>query len=432
MSASGWSRWSRVQPYLAAATTALVRGGGALIVIATYWVGAELYTTEGAAFLYAILTATAVATPILLFGMNSFLVRRLAIESDPDEMKAVTARLYRRFVAAIAALALVTVALAAGLGVTDTAGLAVLAVIAGIIPATAFLGFAMQGASSYSRSILVLNLNLFLLLIGGMIAARLAVPALPEREQIALAFSGAASIALAVAAVLWIRAVASVDPPPPGTEASGGLTITPAEFATYWAVYVLVALNNWLPQLLYFALGERAQFAPFSAAQRVANVVNLFLIIANFILAPKIARLYHEERSEELGYLYRRTAQLTTAAAVPVTLIIVVAAPTLLGLLFGDDFRSAAAVLSILAVAQLLNVSTGSSSAMLTMTGHQAVLVRCMATALAVGLVYLALIGYRFGATGFASAVALTLTVQNVLAVRAVSQELGIKLFSRP
>lgn len=200
-----------------------------------------------------------------------------------------------------------------------------------------------------------------------------------------------------------------------------------SESRAAYAVSVLQLVLNWLPVLLLGAWGMWSDVARFSAAQRTALLVSLILIAINSISAPKFAALAAQRDLATLGRVARISAGLATLAALPF-LIVCLAAPRQVMLLFGKDFAGADQLLAVLAIGQFVNVAKGSVGHLLMMTGNDAAfrnnLIGC--SLLAVLLNVFAIPSY--GALGAAWATTVTICLQNVISSVIVQRSLGITL----
>jgi len=94
--------------------------------------------------------------------------------------------------------------------------------------------------------------------------------------------------------------------------------------------------------------------------------------------------------------------------------------------LVGEGFEPAAPLLQIIALAQLVNVATGSVGFLLNMTGHERYMRNIALLCSSAGLVGFLVLTPWFGAFGAALALAFVLVAQNLLAMFFVWIKLGI------
>lgn len=207
----------------------------------------------------------------------------------------------------------------------------------------------------------------------------------------------------------------------------------PADFdsdqlwASSFPLWIVVLMNQavlWSGQFVAGAWVPAEHVAYLAVAQRTAMLVSFILIAVNLVVAPRFASLYKQNRLEEIEYLALSATRIMTAFALPVIFFLLLF-PDWVMSWFGAAYREGAFLLMILAVAQFVNVITGSVGNLLIMSGHE----RDMRNAVLVsGLLAMAgalLLTPRFGVTGAAIATALAVASQNLLAVHLVKRRLG-------
>jgi O-antigen/teichoic acid export membrane protein len=168
-----------------------------------------------------------------------------------------------------------------------------------------------------------------------------------------------------------------------------------------------------------------AQAGIYSAAVRVSQATGVALITVNFILAPRVARMYAEGKFERLQQ------QVSSASAWSTCLILLACAVVVPGSaivlrLFGDDFGSGAACLQILMIGQLGNALTGPVGVVLQMTGRQDQALRALIYAVSIDLALFCVLIPLLGINGAAWATALCTAGQNIGMFFYVKRDLGI------
>jgi O-antigen/teichoic acid export membrane protein len=153
-------------------------------------------------------------------------------------------------------------------------------------------------------------------------------------------------------------------------------------------------------------------------------------VAVNAVVPPLFAQFHHRRDLQGLEMMARSTARWIYFAALPLAITTILLAPTLLGF-FGTDFTQARFALSILAVAQLGNVSAGSACFILQMTNHQWTMIMMQLQAAIITVPCLILAGAGFGLNGVAVASALGIAGVNLLMARAVWRRLKIKPFAQ-
>ncbi|WP_336175047.1 hypothetical protein [Alloalcanivorax xenomutans] len=168
-----------------------------------------------------------------------------------------------------------------------------------------------------------------------------------------------------------------------------------------------------------------AELGLFKSSQQTATLIGFILIVINAIFPPRFASLYHQGQLEALGRLARQGALLGAVVAAPLLLLCLTFPGWVLSW-FGEGFQGGAPLLRIIALAQLVNVSTGSVGFLLNMTGHERLMRNIALTCNALGLLAFFVLIPPFGALGAALALAFVLVVQNLVALLFVWRRLGI------
>lgn len=169
----------------------------------------------------------------------------------------------------------------------------------------------------------------------------------------------------------------------------------------------------------------------FKTSQQTAILISFILIVINAIFPPRFASLHREGKILALGRLARQGALLGVTIALPLLLVCLLVPGWVLGL-FGDEFSQAAPLLRIIALAQLINVATGSVGFLLNMTGHEALMRNIALICNAIGLSMFFVLIPPFGPLGAAMALAFVLITQNLVALYFVWRKLGIWTLPTP
>lgn len=163
----------------------------------------------------------------------------------------------------------------------------------------------------------------------------------------------------------------------------------------------------------------------FKSAQQTGMLIAFILVVINAIFPPRFAALYRQGKHAELSRLAQRGALLGIAISAPLLLVCMLFPEWVLHW-FGEEFRQGAPLLRVIALAQMVNVATGSVGFLLNMTGHE----RLMRN-IALGCNTLGLLGFwilipLLGPMGAALALAFVLVCQNLAALVFVWRMLGI------
>jgi O-antigen/teichoic acid export membrane protein len=193
-----------------------------------------------------------------------------------------------------------------------------------------------------------------------------------------------------------------------------------------WVASMSMAMN-WIAT---FVLGARATVADvgiFNAASRVSFLVSFVLVAVDNISAPVFAELFRAGDHAALARTARNSVRLMIVLAAPL-LVLVFAAPRAIMGVFGPEFARGAAVLTVLAAGQAINVVAGSVGYLLMMSGHEKQVRNSNLIAAGTCLVLALILVPREGVMGAAIAVTVALLMRNIYEVLMVRRYLGFGL----
>lgn len=164
--------------------------------------------------------------------------------------------------------------------------------------------------------------------------------------------------------------------------------------------------------------------ADLAVAVRVSFLVAIPFFIGGRVFGPRIAGVHD---LADLEPQIRRFALIATAVAVVASALFVVAGEPIIGVVFGDDYRPAAAPLAILAVGQIIVAATGLCGQCLNYRHHQR-FVAVVSIVGSIAFVPLALLGGSVWASaGVAAAAGVVVSAQNIAMMLAAQHRLGVR-----
>jgi O-antigen/teichoic acid export membrane protein len=174
------------------------------------------------------------------------------------------------------------------------------------------------------------------------------------------------------------------------------------------------------------ALCAKEDVAQYAAARRLAVMVAMPLQMINLTVMSSIPELYIQGRTADLQRLLRRSALIGAAPSLAALLVILWKPATVLGIIFGEDYRGGAELLVLLSFGQLALVMAGSCGLTLSLTGHQRTALRI--SLLSAGLLAVAgpLATWLFGLKGLALAVVAATVTECVLQWGITRKLLGV------
>lgn len=190
---------------------------------------------------------------------------------------------------------------------------------------------------------------------------------------------------------------------------------------------MLYLLNSRVDLFMLGTLRGAESAGIYSVAAKAAELVGVFLITANSVLAPKFARLYRNRDLDSLQRLVSKASMWIAALTLPVALTMVLAARPLITHLYGADFAQGADALRVLAIGQAFNVAAGPTGMLLNMTGHERLSAMGVGLSMLLNIVLNAALVPRYDALGAAVATTISVMTWNVLLLYWVRKRLGLK-----
>lgn len=383
----------------------------ALAILLARLLGADGYG------LYAIaLSIATVASAMAVFGLDAAMIRYVAVFAARGDVP----RLRGAVQVGFAIPMVLSVAVACGLvlladsiarSVIGNAQLApLLRVIALLVPAlvlNSLLAATLQGMRLFSRS--VLAEQVFQPIIRGALLVAFALTGLDPTLALVASLVSTAAVGIAMAVWLWraLPAAASTDRPVG--------EIVRFSLPVYFSNLINTFSGN-LQTLLLGALSSVASAGIFAIANQIQLIGTLFHAAIVRATMPLFAELHDAAERRRLEQLYQTTSKWTFSLNVPFFLV-AIAFPEALLALFGAEFVDGTQALVILAWGAIVNAATGTSGAMLDMTGHTAMKLinATVSVGLAIGLNLLLI--PPLGVVGAAIAAVASIAAVNALRV---------------
>src|SRR5699024_1693471 len=138
-------------------------------------------------------------------------------------------------------------------------------------------------------------------------------------------------------------------------------------------MFISTTITVFLGWIDSFVLGiyvTDEEIGVYNVAIKIALGASFAMEAINSGLAPKVARLYFENKRVEFDKLVRFSNLLNFGITVGIVGILIIFNQSLLGL-FGEEFKSGFEVLLILSLVHLLNSFMGSGAIIMQMIGYQ-------------------------------------------------------------
>lgn len=184
-------------------------------------------------------------------------------------------------------------------------------------------------------------------------------------------------------------------------------------------------IMSWTDILVLGLWADPVTVGVYGIAARVAALTTFILIAVNSVTAPRFAALFAQGDHKALERLAQRSTVRMVLAASPIILLLLLL-PAWVLQLFGSDFVWGSPLLRVLALGQMVNVSTGSVGYLLMMTGHERLMRNTIVLSAFLNLLGNLVLVPVYGGMGAAVSTAFSLAFMNLLSFVLVNKKLGI------
>ncbi len=186
------------------------------------------------------------------------------------------------------------------------------------------------------------------------------------------------------------------------------------------------ALQVQLLILLLGLLSTTAEVGLFRIAMSTTVMLAVPMTIIHVVASPTVARLHAQGDWIRLRMLLARSAQAQFAGVLILSLPLLIAGESIMMFVFGAEYGPSAGPLRLLLFGQLVNCAFGLNVLVLNMTHNERRVVRSMLIALILGVATVASLSPLWGRYGAAAAYIVSMTVWNVLTWLDARRQLGI------
>ncbi len=188
------------------------------------------------------------------------------------------------------------------------------------------------------------------------------------------------------------------------------------------AAFVALSVEIWLAALVL----QPSELSAFGAAQRLSVTVAAPLAAFQVVMSPTIARLYYSKQAQRLSDVTRGGAAIAFLLGLPLLMPLLLFPEQTIRLVFGSGYSSGAPLLAILTFGSFLNLATGMSSAVLSMTGGERVLANVQWLFIAIRTVSGMVSALLFGAVGLATSSAVLTGLTWVVLMACAKRTAGV------
>ena len=163
----------------------------------------------------------------------------------------------------------------------------------------------------------------------------------------------------------------------------------------------------------------------YSIASTVAGLTTFLLISSNMIFSSVISELYSLNKIKMLGSLYSTITKWIIIFTLPIVITILFFPDTIMKF-FGQAYTIGSTALVILALGQMINVFVGANGSILSMCGHEKLLLIDNISMAIINVIFNAILIPKIGILGAALATGISIATINIIKVFQVKFLLGI------
>jgi O-antigen/teichoic acid export membrane protein len=191
-----------------------------------------------------------------------------------------------------------------------------------------------------------------------------------------------------------------------------------------WIVAIMQQMVTWSGQFIAGIFNTPQELAHLAVARNTSMLIAFILQAVGFVSAPRFANMYNEKKMGQLKKYVQNTTRLMIVVSLPLILFIWIF-PDFIMSLFGKGFTNGIWYLRVLALGQFINVITGSTGYLLTMSGHEKDMRNITIISGMMAIVLALILNPIFGAIGSAASTAIAVASTNLMAVGLVKKRLG-------
>jgi O-antigen/teichoic acid export membrane protein len=195
-----------------------------------------------------------------------------------------------------------------------------------------------------------------------------------------------------------------------------------------WGAGLALTIGDWYGLYIAAQMLSLADAGLYRVAIQIAASLQIISATIFAIYAAKISTAFHADDRHQVALLARSALRVSTALAIPVGLILILAGPLLLKII-GPDFQDAFPVMVVLIIGQVLYALLGPPGLVLAMAGHEKINLMITLIGISALLISAPLAAEFGGLTGIAVAISSVMLLRNLAAYIILRKKLGISIW---
>jgi O-antigen/teichoic acid export membrane protein len=161
---------------------------------------------------------------------------------------------------------------------------------------------------------------------------------------------------------------------------------------------------------------------------QVANLISIMLLIFNTVFAPKISKLYHSNKLDDLRRIYISSTRVLGLIGV-IFIFLIICFGNYFLIFFGPEIAQGQTSLTLRGIGQFVNVAVGSVWLMLSMTGKPKLQMYANLIACLLNVILNFILIPKYGINGAAFASMISIVFTNIIGYILVSKRFQVKVF---
>jgi len=191
----------------------------------------------------------------------------------------------------------------------------------------------------------------------------------------------------------------------------------------------LALIIGWTDTIMLGIFRTEEEVGIYNVVLRLSILTSIVLVSASIVLAPKFVEFWSRKDIYGLVKLAQQSTKLIFLFSFPMLILFLFFPKEILGIFFGNEFKTGATALRILIIAQSVNIASGSVEIFLNMTGHQKFYQKVIFIGTIINIVLNFLLIPHFGILGAAIASAVSMIFWNFIFSLKIKQILKTWIF---
>jgi len=187
----------------------------------------------------------------------------------------------------------------------------------------------------------------------------------------------------------------------------------------------------WVDRLIVGIMLPAYENGIYQILSQLSMIFVIFYASFNAILGPMFSNLFAQKDKKRLQEIYRVGTKWNFYLGVIPFIVIILNSSKLLGIIYGDEFKSGAMALIVLSFGQLINCATGSIGTLLIMTGQQKSWFWMTTVSLIINSIFCFLLVPKLGLLGAALGTSISVGGMNIAATIYARKKVGLWPYDR-